>query len=349
VDGVEQVSSAGLAAALFTHRSSRAGDPQLHTHALVLNKLHCADGRWRSVDGHEIYHQQKAAGAVYQAGLRAELTRRLGVSFNEPNAHGQAEVAGIPEKLLRAFSKRSDQIAAEAEPHIAEYEDALGRRLTSGERTAVTKTAVLTTRPGKDHTGEPALFDRWQTEASTSHAADREALLRGVRQAARAARPYGIGDPQQLAARAVQAAGSRRAAFSAADLTVEIAARMPPAGDAEQARHQAEQLTWAGLDSAETRPLGAPREGLTARRSDPRYATAELLAAERALLERAELRAAGNVLIDPHITTRCAEHAGLDAEQAGALRRLTAGEGLLTVLVAPAGAGKTTVVGRHPG
>ena len=51
-DGVEQVATAGLVAALFDHRTSRAGDPQLHTHALVPNKLRCVDGVWRTIDGH---------------------------------------------------------------------------------------------------------------------------------------------------------------------------------------------------------------------------------------------------------------------------------------------------------
>jgi TrwC relaxase len=42
-DGVEQIGSAGFTAALFDHRTSRTGDPQLHTHALVVNKVRCDD------------------------------------------------------------------------------------------------------------------------------------------------------------------------------------------------------------------------------------------------------------------------------------------------------------------
>jgi conjugative relaxase-like TrwC/TraI family protein len=63
-DGVEQVGSAGLVSALFDHRTSRAGDPQLHTHALVLNKVRCADGRWRTIDATELFHHKKSAGMV---------------------------------------------------------------------------------------------------------------------------------------------------------------------------------------------------------------------------------------------------------------------------------------------
>lgn len=65
-DGVEQVTTDGLAAALFDHRTSRAGDPQLHTHALVLNKARCADGVWRTLDGTELFGHKKTAGMIYQ-------------------------------------------------------------------------------------------------------------------------------------------------------------------------------------------------------------------------------------------------------------------------------------------
>ena len=157
----------GFAAALFDHRTSRAGDPQLHTHALVPNKLPCADGIWRTIDGHELFHHKKAAGVLYQAALRAELHSRLGVVFDAPSAHGQAEILGVPTEVMTAWSKRTAQIAAEAAPVIADYEATLGRDLTSSERAAVTKTAVLKTRQGK----EPAAvcrccIERWSTEAA---------------------------------------------------------------------------------------------------------------------------------------------------------------------------------------
>jgi conjugative relaxase-like TrwC/TraI family protein len=94
-DGHTQVATAGFAAAVFDHRTSRAGDPQLHSHALVVNKLGCPDGGWRTIDGREIYAHKKSAGTVYQAALRNELTRRLGVAWTPVSKDGQAEIAGI--------------------------------------------------------------------------------------------------------------------------------------------------------------------------------------------------------------------------------------------------------------
>lgn len=150
-DGVEQVATAGYAAALFDHTTSRAGDPQLHTHALVVNKVRCEDGAWRTIDGTEVFHHKKSAGVVYQAALRAELTTRLGVSWGEVSEHGQAEIAGIPQQLIAAWSKRTGAVMADAIPTIAGAEATLGREVTRAERARIIKTAVLSTRPAKDH------------------------------------------------------------------------------------------------------------------------------------------------------------------------------------------------------
>src|SRR5438105_3546575 len=65
--GFSQVDSEGFVAAAFTHRTSRAGDPQIHSHVLVANKVRCADGGWRSLDGREVFAFQKATGMLYNA------------------------------------------------------------------------------------------------------------------------------------------------------------------------------------------------------------------------------------------------------------------------------------------
>jgi len=138
-DGVEQIQTHGLAVALFDHRTSRAGDPQLHTHALVVNKVRCVDGRWRTLDATELFHHKKSAGMIYQAALRHEMRQRTGVAFREGNEHGQAEILGAPEKLLALWSKRTTQIDSEAGPKVAEYEKLLGRTLSSSERVNVVR------------------------------------------------------------------------------------------------------------------------------------------------------------------------------------------------------------------
>jgi conjugative relaxase-like TrwC/TraI family protein len=106
---------AGVAAGGFVHRVSRALDPHLHTHVVVAN-LGCApDGTWSAIDGRGVYAHAAAAGALYHAQLRHELTQRLGVGW-EPPANGRADIAGIGSEVRQAFSQRATAIRA----HLAE-------------------------------------------------------------------------------------------------------------------------------------------------------------------------------------------------------------------------------------
>jgi conjugative relaxase-like TrwC/TraI family protein len=154
-DGVEQVATQGLAVALFDHRTSRELDLQLHTHALVLNKVQCVDGTWRTIDGKEMFDHKKSAGMIYHSALRNEMCQRLGVEFGEVSEDGQADIVGVPRELLTLWSKRARAIDADAGPKIVEYERLIGRTLTAAERARVIKTAVLKTRPGKSHEPRP--------------------------------------------------------------------------------------------------------------------------------------------------------------------------------------------------
>jgi conjugative relaxase-like TrwC/TraI family protein len=97
--GREFVKGNGYLAAAYTHRSSRAGDPQLHTHVLVANATKGPDGRWTRLYHPAIYHHAKTASYVYEAHLRDELTRRLGVRWREVT-NGLSEIEGFdPEHL----------------------------------------------------------------------------------------------------------------------------------------------------------------------------------------------------------------------------------------------------------
>ena len=356
-DGTEQIATQGLAVALFDHRTSRCGDPQLHTHALVVNKVLCTDGVWRTLDATELYHHKKSAGMIYQAALRNELTERLGVEFEPVNEHGQAEILGVPEELLELWSKRTADIVADAGPKIAEYESILGRELTASERVAVVKTAVLKTRPGKDHPALAelsALHESWCAEAIAAGFTP-ESVLAAVRANVRAGAGAGSGarpapevqHDAALRAEAVRAAGRVRAVFSRADVAGQVAARLPvAAGSAAQTLTRVEAFTDRALGVSEAVSMGEHPKGVTVRASDGRWASAEVLGAEARILSFAERgRGGGYGAVPDMIATRALIFAGLDAGQRDAARHLTMGGDFLTVLTAPAGAGKTTCLG----
>ena len=107
--GAQRIPAKGLIGAAFRHRTSRAGDPQLHTHVLVANLALGEDDRWSTIDSRCLFRHARTAGFVYQAHLRYELSCRLGVRWG-PVVHGCAEVDGIPRPVLRAFSRRRADI-----------------------------------------------------------------------------------------------------------------------------------------------------------------------------------------------------------------------------------------------
>lgn len=384
-DGVEQVTTGGFAAAVFDHRTSRAGDPQLHSHALVLNKLWCADGVWRTIDGHEVYHHKKAAGTVYQAALRAELTGRLQVGFDEPHRHGQAEVAGVPAQLVEWWSKRTATITADAQPVIDRFEADLGRDLTAAERASVVQTSVLKTRPAKTHADPGQLQRRWIDEArrhgwtatdlhtavtgaaAAAAAAQQQRRRRGQERMSameRALTPLGY-DPQGnrlsghdwpgqdwmfrdgVVRDALAAVAARTAVFSRADLAAEIAARLPARPlTAAVVRARVKRLTATALDDREAVRVGVVRSGVTCRESDTRWTTATQLVVERRILATAVTGLrAGRAVVAAGDVQRHVAAAGLDTEQEHAVARLTGDGAQVVTLIAPAGAGKTRTLG----
>jgi conjugative relaxase-like TrwC/TraI family protein len=111
--GVQHVSGQGLLAVGFDHRTSREGDPLLHTHLVVANRVQGPDGRWTALDGRDLYRHRLAADAIYRASYQRELVRTLGVEWTAADQHGNRELQSMPEELLRTFSKRTDQIDLE--------------------------------------------------------------------------------------------------------------------------------------------------------------------------------------------------------------------------------------------
>src|SRR5215213_9200009 len=151
--GVHQITGNGFVAAAFRHRTSRAGDPQLHTHVLVANLTLGADGQWSTLDGRCVYAHAKTAGYLYEARLRSVLTRELGVGWT-PVRNGIADVAGVPPAVLRAFSRRRADIEAELE-----------RRGAAGA--AAAEIATLATRRAKDYRVAPEqLVAEWRERAA---------------------------------------------------------------------------------------------------------------------------------------------------------------------------------------
>jgi len=159
--GAAQVDAIGLVAAAFDHRESRSGDPDLHTHVAVANKVCGVDGKWRSLDARSLYALGVAASERYNTRFEDALAHRLGVVFEERRG-GVAgkrpvrEIAGMPLELIRHFSRRRAAIETRYAELRREYRAAHGREPDRSAQLQLAQQATLETREGKGPARTPA-------------------------------------------------------------------------------------------------------------------------------------------------------------------------------------------------
>ncbi|WP_460819418.1 MobF family relaxase [Nocardioides korecus] len=152
--GVAQIDATGLICAAFDHRESRAGDPDLHTHVAVANKVCGSDGRWRSLDARGLFGLGVAASEHYNTRLEDELARRLGVEFQERSGRSRnkrpvREVVGIPQQLITHFSRRRAAIETRLAELMSSFRLTHGREPKRSASLALAQQATLETRQGK--------------------------------------------------------------------------------------------------------------------------------------------------------------------------------------------------------
>ncbi len=314
-DGVEHLVGEGFVAAKFVHRTSRAGDPQLHTHVLVANMTRTPDGKWRALDGNAIYWQARTAGFLYQAHLRNQIATRLGVGWG-PVTKGAADIVGVDPKLLRLFATRRADIKAEL--------NTLGLHSPTAARVA-----ALETRPVKVAAEDtPSLHERWRHEATL--AGHDLTKLDQLPEAGPDLDP----DYRRSTARLAGPDGVTRntPTFDRRDLLrawcEELRQGLPI--------HTIEDLTRANLRQPEIVALAA---------TTPfgKFTTRELLALEQRLVNQAVLRFGQPIATVGPDVLRAALDArpSISAEQATAVTTLvTSGRGV-DVFIAAAGTGKT--------
>jgi conjugative relaxase-like TrwC/TraI family protein len=332
--GCEHVGGEGLVAVGFDHRTSRAGDPLLHTHVIVANRVQGPDGRWTALDGRDLYRHRLAADAIYRGAYQRALSRSLGVEWSDADQYGNREVAGIPDELVRAFSKRADAIDAEVERLEAD-----GRVRTP----RLVKWVVHATRQAKRQEAPATLAERWRTEAR-QHGADVSVLLRDVlgRPADAATTPDSETDvsgafehlagPQGLTAQA--------STFARQDVIAALGAQLV---GADRTR----------LEALADRFLAERAVSVVGERSveERRYATPELLGVEQRLVAAALGRQddQAGVCSPEAVRQALAEHPTVGEDQAGMVRDLCRRGAGVGVVVGKAGTGKTFALGvaRH--
>ncbi|MGN6259028.1 MAG: MobF family relaxase [Solirubrobacterales bacterium] len=301
----------GFLATGYVHRSSRAGDPQLHTHTLIANATF-AEGRWTRLYHPAIYEHAKAAGYIYEADLRDGMTRRLGVRWQEVK-NGIAEIQGFDPEQLRAFSTRR-----------AEILEAAGGEGASARAMQI---ATLTTRTAKDRdlTTE-SLRELWREKAAEV-GLTRESIrdvLGHERQA-----PEG-----RVAIAEVEAALTAHAShFDRRDAIQAVANCLPAGAPGEEVVEMAD----AYLATADVIPIGESAKG-------PRFTTRAIWELEKQALASAEAMAARSdrAVVSEIVVSRVLDQRpSMKPDQRAMVERLLSGGEGLVVVIGEAGTGKT--------
>ncbi len=332
-DGVSRLPGGGFVAAAFRHRTSRAGDPQLHTHVLVANMTRGADGRFSALDGQQLYAQAKTAGTLYQAALRHEL-RGLGLAWAVRD-NGLAELADVPHRVLRAFSRRR-----------VEIEHAMAEHGSSSRAGA--QAATLATRKAKDYGIRPeSLAAEWHSRADALgfDAGARDRLLHRLPIRLPATAELVRASAEMLSADGLTAMAST---FGRAEAIRGWCVRLPQGAPVHAVEELADRLLVCpdvvALGASAPRAFSGPLVGGAARNAR-RYSTSEMLATEAAVLaEASAARDAGVGLAGSDGVERALAARELSGEQQGLVRRLTTSGDGVDVVVGKAGAGKTSAL-----
>ncbi|MGH8922995.1 MAG: MobF family relaxase, partial [Actinomycetes bacterium] len=320
--------------ATFVHRTSRAGDPQLHTHCVIPNLVRRDDGAWVALDAAALYQWAKAAGSVYQEELRRRLTDRLGVGWGA-DRNGCREMTGVSEAQLRAFSKRTVQIEA----HLAATGEVPADRKA---RMRADEAASVATRPRKDRTLTPTrLRDRWQAEAEGVGLPVGDALLHAV-QGQGAVGLVGAAEVRELFARLVDPESglcAHDSRFGEAPVVEAVAAW----GAGRLAVDDISYLTRLFLRTDRVIRLATPDP---TGRAPGQWSTVAHRAVEDRVLHHLDLLRArtGWPILHSAVEHSIDDAPRLGEDQAAAVRLLTSPGRALRALVAPAGHGKTTTL-----
>ena len=358
------IRTSGYLAAWFTEFTSRAGDPQLHTHVVVGNRVEGVDGVWRAIDGRLLYGHRLAAGYLHEAVLRRELTTRLGIRW-QPVEKGMADIEGFTREQVLAFSRRRQEIESWVQDR--------GLADTPAERRAA---AIATRSPKRDHPLDE-LLPQWR-ERADELGLTREAINRMTCRGSEITSPRPDALVEQLAS--AEGLTANESTFARADVIKATAAALPEGGtrkeiegfadaflqhreiipilpaqptpvrtDLPAALSDEEHQLWIQLiDRSHTEQLmrrsdGSVFPGLVHER---RYTTAELLTIEQRIVDRARLGiGAGRwTTLEAQVEEALARHPTLTEGQQAMVRHFATSGNAIDVGVGPAGTGKTTVM-----
>ncbi len=369
-NGVRQVNVRGLVAAAFTHRDSRAGDPDLHTHVAVANKVQTLNGGWLSIDGRVLFKATVAASETYNTALEHQLRDRLGVRFadrpdTDPGRRPVREIVGVDPVVNQRWSSRRVLIKNRQGELAARFQRDHGRPPTPLEAVQLAQQATLETRDAK-HEPRSLAEQRttWHTQAAAT-LGEHQAVQAMI---SKALNPISTTSPEVnaewvavTAGRVLAAVEERRSTWQSWHVRAEAHRHVRAADIATDKVEQLVELLVAEVlqtrSVALTRTDDGIREPAALRRADGSsvytvagsdlFTSARILAAEQRLVAAAGRtggRVADAATVDLALLESAANGNALDAGQAALVRSMCSSGARLQLAIAPAGAGKTTAM-----
>lgn len=364
--GGRWVDAHDLTVASFFQHDSRDGDPHLHIHNVIHNRVLCADGTWRTLDGRSLLGFKGAAAAVGERTAEAHLFATLGV-LAEMRPDGKArELVGVDQDVCALLSSRRRAIVPRAAELISAFEARHGREPSALERERLAHQAMVTTRRQKtSHETIEQRLDRVEAQVAGELGTGLRTVALDILAMAGAERDDAARwSPVEVIETALAAVQAKLPAFTRSDLTREISDALPAnlgITDGAEISRLLDYLTEKALELATALDTAKPGDVALAaqfRLADgssaflapgrARYATPEHLHTERCLIA-ATTRRDGRAATSAAAQRFCEELAEtgieLGADQRAAILGVLTSGARVESLVGPAGTGKSFVLG----
>ncbi|WP_246222588.1 MobF family relaxase [Phytoactinopolyspora limicola] len=368
--GVAQVDTRGIIAPSFDHYDSRAGDPQLHTHVVIANRVQGPDGAWRTLDSRgALFPSAVAMSELYDTQLADQLTTRLGVGWERRGTPRKPknqswEITGIPDELIAEFSQRATSIKTAKDDLITAYRQAHGRDPDDATILRLRQQAAYATRPGKQFRSLTEMSTDWRARATQVLGADpvqwaaslMEQASRAPATPTRTGAVAGLVD--RLATEALTELSTERSTWRTWNIRAAAARASMPYRlsttserdaliDAVTRRVTELSVCISPPELADTPKVFRRADGTSAfqRSHNDVYTSTTILTAEDRLLAAAESLTAP--VVDHVMRSAVATASGAQAlsdEQRAAMRAIATSGRVVDVLVGPAGSGKTTTL-----
>ena len=362
-NGVRRVSVDGVMAARFRHYDSRAGDPQLHDHLVIANRVFCPTGtdkdkkkgKWRTLDSRALYKAVVASSERYNDALMVALHERLGVRFEARGGEGESavkmEIVGVGDDLIDAFSTRRASIQERLEELVEQYHGEHGRAPSKKIRMQLAQQATLDTRSKKQHVSLPDRMRTWRAQTPTRYHIEDFAPAAPVAQ---------VLDVGALANATISGLEKRRSTWTKRHVQAEAARQIALASQGTAGTPDTiKQVARAVMAHPSVVRLAAPAPALATRLADSEgvsvyerpdtwtYTSTTMVDLEADLLEATERTTpapATRASVERVVEDLASAGRALGEDQRRVVEHLALGDKAVMSAVGPAGAGKTTAM-----